>query len=563
MTTVPSVTGRPARREPRGLFNSRRGRVLRENLIAYLLLSPAIVLIFTFGLFPVAFAFFVSVHQWRRFPGDYVGIDQYVRGLGDAAYVIFFWLALGAFAYGAWSLLRLFRLPTLSERARAAAYLLPGGVGAAAALLFLNWTAILLPLILNIPQRIRGQERVQGLFLSELAASFQFPEAVNAGSTFLIVLIAAVVLTLFCWRVIKGANADSYWLWALIGCLFVAVAALILQVTLSAVSDAVETARAAGTELPIWSQIILISAGAGMLAAAYWVWGRAMRAEHSSGLILKALAGVLLAAGGLILVMELPRALASADDDMLSGFGITIMFVVGTVPLQLAIGLFLAVLLFQNIKGKAMFRVVYFLPYIMPFVATSIVFGILFSHRADSPVNNLINALGIPDQKWLLEPQGIGRLLLGDGAGILAGPSLALIVIMLYTVWTYIGYDAVVFLAGLGNIPVELNEAARIDGANGWAIFRHITLPLLSPTTFFLSLIAIIGTFQAFTQIWIMRSPAAANSVDTIGVYIFETIRSTDPNYGYGSALSFVLFGAILIFTLVQNRIQGRRVFYG
>ena len=114
---------------------------------------------------------------------------------------------------------------------------------------------------------------------------------------------------------------------------------------------------------------------------------------------------------------------------------------------------------------------------------------------------------------------------------------------MLYTTWTYIGYDAAVFLAGLGNISPELYEAARIDGAGGWSIFRYITLPLLSPTTFFLSLIAVIGTFQAFTQIWIMRTPASQRAVDTLGVYIFETVRSTDPNMGYGSAMAFVLFG--------------------
>jgi multiple sugar transport system permease protein len=134
---------------------------------------------------------------------------------------------------------------------------------------------------------------------------------------------------------------------------------------------------------------------------------------------------------------------------------------------------------------------------------------------------------------------------------------------MLYTIWTYIGYDTVVFLAGLGNISGELYEAARIDGASGWRLFRHITLPLLSPTTFFLSLIAIIGTFKAFTQIWIMRSPAAGSSVDTVSVYIFETVRATDPNMGYGSAMSFVLFGIILLLTLFQNRIMGSKVFYG
>ena len=134
---------------------------------------------------------------------------------------------------------------------------------------------------------------------------------------------------------------------------------------------------------------------------------------------------------------------------------------------------------------------------------------------------------------------------------------------MLYTTWTYIGYDAVVFLAGLGNVPPELYEVARIDGASSWTLFRHITLPLLSPTTFFLSLIAVIGTFQAFTQIWIMRTPAAQSSVDTMGVYIFRVVQDTDPNLGYGSAMAFVLFAVILLLTIFQNRIMGSRVFYG
>ncbi|MBK8022483.1 MAG: ABC transporter permease subunit [Chloroflexi bacterium] len=132
----------------------------------------------------------------------------------------------------------------------------------------------------------------------------------------------------------------------------------------------------------------------------------------------------------------------------------------------------------------------------------------------------------------------------------LSGPSLALIVIMIYTTWTYIGYDTAVFLAGLGNSPADVYEAARIDGANAWQMFRRITLPLLSPTTFFLTLIAVIGTFQAFTQIWIMRTPAAQSSVDTIGVVIFETINATDPNMGYGSAMAFVLFAVVTLSSL-------------
>jgi len=126
----------------------------------------------------------------------------------------------------------------------------------------------------------------------------------------------------------------------------------------------------------------------------------------------------------------------------------------------------------------------------------------------------------------------------------------------------YIGYDTVVFLAGLGNIPPELHEAARIDGANEWQIFRAITFPLLSPTTFFLLLIAITGTFRAFTQIYMMRTPAAASAVDTLGLHIFETVRNNS-NMGYGSAMAFVLFAVIVGLTIVQNRISSRRVFYG
>src|SRR5690606_36354078 len=96
----------------------------------------------------------------------------------------------------------------------------------------------------------------------------------------------------------------------------------------------------------------------------------------------------------------------------------------------------------------------------------------------------------------------------------------------------------------------DLYEAARIDGASRWHEFRFITFPLLSPTTFFLSLIAVIGTFQAFTQIWIMRSPAAGGSVDTVGVYIFRKVTQANPQLGYGSAMAFVLFGVILVLTL-------------
>lgn len=543
-------------------LTTRRGRTLQENFTAYLFLFPALLLVFVFGIYPVGFAFFVSLRRWRRFPGDYLGLSNYEQALGSLAYVLFFWLSIGVIVYGLRLIWHMWTEKT--ERAHAFSALIPGVLNGAALLTLINWIVILVPIILDIPNRVRGQERVPGLFTSELFASFQYPEAAAAGSQFLLVSIIALIVTLVWVRLVRSESGGKFLFWGTASTLAASIGVLLLQLTLSEIATAIAAAQDSGEALPIWSQIIFISAGVALLVVAYVVWQRAVKQEGDRRFVTMAIAAALLVVGGYALAVELPRALAEADKEVLSGFNITVMFALGTVPFQLSIGLGLAYLLFQNIRAKSFFRVVYFLPYIMPFVATSIVFNLIFSFRPSSLANNVIQFFGVPPQKWLTEPTGILTLIFGDQVpNILTGPSLALIVIMIYTTWTYIGYDAVVFLAGLGNISPELYEAARIDGATGWSIFRHITLPLLSPTTFFLSLIAVIGTFQAFTQIWIMRTPASQRSVDTLGVHIFETVRNTDPNMGYGSAMAFVLFGVILLLTVFQNRIMGSRVFYG
>ncbi len=544
------------------VFNSRRGRALQENLTAYVFLFPALLLIFLFGIFPVGFAFFVSLHQWRRFPGDYLGLGNYVHALDGLAYVVFFWLAAGALVYALILLRRMWMQS--AERWQAFSALLPGILNGAAVILFFNWFTILLPIILNIPNQLRTQAKVPGLFVNALTTSFQTPEALAAGNPFLLIAIAAIVVTVIWFRVIRSPERARYLFWGTSTAIAAAVGGLLMQLTVSAIQTAAAAAQSSGETLPVWSQIILISAGVGLVIVAYVVWQRAVKQQGDRRFVIGALAAVLLVIGGYALATQLPRALANADGSVLSGFNITVMFALGTVPFQLAIGLGLAFLLFQNIRAKSFFRVVYFMPYIMPFVATSIVFELLFSFRSSSLANNVIQFFGIAPQKWLTEPTGIFQLIFGPQTpSVLTGPGLALIVIMLYTTWTYIGYDAVIFLAGLGNISPELYEAARIDGASGWSIFRFITLPLLSPTTFFLSLIAVIGTFQAFTQIWIMRTPASQRAVDTLGVYIFQTVQSNDPNMGYGSAVAFALFAVILLLTFFQNRIMGSRVFYG
>lgn len=536
--------------------------MLRENLTAWLFLAPAGTIIFTFGLFPVLFAFFVSLHRWRRFPGDYRGLDSYVKALGNFAYVIFFWLALGVLIYGLYALWRLWR-ESRHER-RGLALLLPGALATAELFAFINWLFILLPVVLNVPQRLRGQQITQELFVGEFFASFRFPEVLAAHEMMLIGLAATILVTIMFFRFIRLERTNFYFMYALAAFTALVCAFLLMQLTLAEMQIAIAEAQEAGETLPIWSQIMLISAGAGLMGVAVWLWQRGVADYDDRGFVVKALVVVLLVIGAYLLITQLPAALAEADDDVLNGFSVTVMYSLFSVPLQLVLGLGLAVLLFQNIRGKAFFRIVYFLPYITPFVATSAIFALLFSHRSGSPANQLMTTLGIPVQSWLLEPNGIFKLLFGDGVpAALVGPGLALVVIIVYNIWVYAGYSTVIFLAGLGNIPGELYEAARIDGANSWHQFRHVTLPLLSPTTFFLMLIATIGTFQAFTQIFLMRRAGAHKAVDTINIYIYEEIVDTNPDYAYGAAMAFVLFAVILALTLIQNRIVGRKVFYG
>src|SRR5262249_21397626 len=126
--------------------------------------------------------------------------------------------------------------------------------------------------------------------------------------------------------------------------------------------------------------------------------------------------------------------------------------------------------------------------------------------------------------------------------------------------------NAVIFLAGLGGVPRELYEAAEVDGAGRWAAFRNITIPMISPTTFFLTILAIIGTFKAFTHIWVLRGTDTRDALDTTTVFIFNIINggaTTGTSYPYAAALSFILFGVILVLTIVQNRLSRDQVFYG
>lgn len=279
------------------------------------------------------------------------------------------------------------------------------------------------------------------------------------------------------------------------------------------------------------------------------------------------------------------------DDQFWNSLKVTTFYVVGTVPLQLILALFIAYLLFQKVRGLGVYRTIYFLPYITSLVASAAVWATIFNPQ-HGLMNMVLGAVGIPPQRWLIEPRGVGELIFGHfgltapgGAlgpsawlrtglskGWAEGPSLALVGIIIFVIWQRLGFDVVIFLAGLGNVPSELYDAAKIDGAGRWQLFRHVTIPLLSPTIFFLTLISVIGAFQAFTHIYTMNTAAAQvtggplGSTSTVTIYLVNWFRGEAVprvSFGYASAIAFVLFFVILGLTLIQNRIGSRRVHYG
>ena len=171
---------------------------------------------------------------------------------------------------------------------------------------------------------------------------------------------------------------------------------------------------------------------------------------------------------------------ALTTDRFWNSLKVTMWYVVGTVPIQLLLALVIAYLLFQKIRGKEGLRMVYFLPYVTSTVASGAVFAKMFNPTF-GPINKALDAIGLPVLRWMKEPRGIFTVL-GEMWGInvpFGGPSVALVTVMFFVIWFWVGYDATIFLAGLGAIPYELYEAAKIDGAGRWQLFRSITIPLL------------------------------------------------------------------------------------
>lgn len=222
----------------------------------------------------------------------------------------------------------------------------------------------------------------------------------------------------------------------------------------------------------------------------------------------------------------------------------TLTFIVLYVPLVFVLGLALALFLNRKLPGMLLVRTSTFLPVVASWVVVSLIWKWIFN-PSYGMVNSVLSTFGITGPAWLFEPQ------------------TAVYAMVITSVWKDVGYIALLYLGGLQNISESYYEAARIDGASRWRCVRHITLPLLTPTMFFVAITLLINYFQMFEQVWLMpmRDSAADRQVEVI---VTEVVKNafTYNRMGYASAMSWVLFVLIFVITIVQLRLQKRWVYY-
>ncbi len=225
----------------------------------------------------------------------------------------------------------------------------------------------------------------------------------------------------------------------------------------------------------------------------------------------------------------------------------TIFYIVTIVPLQLVLGLIMALALNQAIRGRIFYRLIYFMPVVTTIVAGAIVFRLLLS--TNGPVNQLLgetaSLFGIP----FTAPNWLGSTQYSKWS------------VVTLTLWKNTGFTMVVYLAALQGVPQELYDAANTDGASAWQRFWNVTLPLISPTTFFLLILQLIGAFQIFTEPFVMTRGGPANSSLSVVQYIYLS-AFRDIRMDKASAMAWFLFVFIFLFTLLQNKLQQRWVYY-
>jgi multiple sugar transport system permease protein len=214
-----------------------------------------------------------------------------------------------------------------------------------------------------------------------------------------------------------------------------------------------------------------------------------------------------------------------------------------SVPAAIILGLVVAMMLNEKLKCLKIFRAIYFMPYLTSMIAVAVVWS-AFYHPSMGPINLFLKSIGMTSPpRWL------------------SSSDWALIAVMIMSVWKGFGYNMVILLAGLQGVPDELYEAANIDGASQFKKFWYVTLPMLSPTLFFVSIMGIISSFKVFDQIYMMTEGGPGRATNVLVYYIYRESFQNN-RFGYASAVSYVLFAIILIITLIQFRGQKKWVNY-
>ena len=261
-----------------------------------------------------------------------------------------------------------------------------------------------------------------------------------------------------------------------------------------------------------------------------------------------------------------------ARSNFMQSLGNTFYYVLLVVPLQTATSLLLALIVNEKfLRGRSFFRTAFYFPSVTSSIAISTVFLFLFSNTG--AVNGFLKLLGIDGPEWFSDSRGLLHMFFGlFGAGDnpgwgqgeifgrslwdwLSGPSVAMCVIIVLAVWTTTGTFMLMFLAALQDLPVEVDEAAMLDGVSPWQKLRLVTIPMLKPALFLVITLGIIGTWQVFDQIYVMGKGAPAGTTMTPAFLSYKT-SFTSNAWGSGAAIAFVIFLIIVILTWMQRRMM-------
>ena len=280
----------------RRALTGRRGRNLREYVTGYAFILPSLALIFTFGLFPVGFALYVSLHKWKIKQGDFVGLRNFTSAIDSLAYLLFFAVAVGLVYLAIRTIRAVFALAQEHDE-RPWAFILPGILHAGSVILILRYVVLLAPEVLGIADKVRGLERSRELFVQLFGEALRAESVLPAFTQWLLFFTLAWLSTIVLWRLISTPRRNSYLTNIIVALTSIAGAAITTWFTWGEMQKAIAAALEAGTEVPIGIQVVSIAAGILLLILAWRLWTSAVSHTSDRAFIFRGLAALFLIIG--------------------------------------------------------------------------------------------------------------------------------------------------------------------------------------------------------------------------------------------------------------------------